>query len=74
MIPFVDPPDYFYGNLISLCLITAQTLLVVIVRCVLAYENKRRDEMTEEMKEYEIYNYGGMELAGDRHPDYRYVL
>ncbi|SAL99528.1 hypothetical protein [Absidia glauca] len=71
---YYDPPDYFYGNLIAVCLVTTQTLLVVIVRCVLAYENKRRDKLTEEMKEYEIYNYGGMELAGDRHPNYRYIL
>jgi hypothetical protein len=30
--------------------------------------------MTEEMKEYEVHKYGGVELAGDRHPDFRYVL
>lgn len=52
----------------------AQTVLVIIVRTVLSYENKRRSKLTEEMKEYEIHKYNGVELAGDRHPDFRYVL
>ncbi|KAI8329994.1 major facilitator superfamily domain-containing protein [Chlamydoabsidia padenii] len=71
---YYDPPDYFYGNLIAVCLVGTQTILVIIVRSALDYENKRRDKLTEEMKEYEIYKYGGIELAGDRHPNYRYVL
>ncbi|CAO3591013.1 unnamed protein product [Absidia cylindrospora] len=71
---FYDAPEYFHGNLIAVCLIGAQTILVITVRCVLAYENKRRSKLTEEMKEYEIHRYGGVELAGDRHPDFIYVL
>ncbi|ORZ24380.1 major facilitator superfamily domain-containing protein [Absidia repens] len=71
---YYDPPEYFHGNLIAVCLVGAQTILVIIVRAALAYENKRRSKLTEEMKEYEIHKYNGVELAGDRHPDYRYVL
>lgn len=71
---YMDPPTYFKGNLIALCMVAAQTILVIIVRVALARENARRDKMTEEMKEYEIHKYGGMELVGDRHPDFRYVL
>ncbi|KAI8339504.1 major facilitator superfamily domain-containing protein [Chlamydoabsidia padenii] len=71
---YYDPPSYFNGNLIAVCLVGTQTILIIIVRCVLAYENKRRAKMTEEMKEYEVHKYGGVELAGDRHPDFIYVL
>ncbi|KAI8077779.1 major facilitator superfamily domain-containing protein [Halteromyces radiatus] len=71
---YYDPPEYFYGNLIAVCLVGAQTVLVILVRLVLAYENKRRSKLTEEMKEYEVHKYGGIELAGDRHPDFKYVL
>ncbi|KAI9300252.1 major facilitator superfamily domain-containing protein [Cunninghamella echinulata] len=69
-----DPPTYFQGNLISLCMVAVQTVLCIAVRYALARENKRRENMTDEMKEYEVHKHGGIDLVGDRHPDFRYVL
>ncbi|CAO3607667.1 unnamed protein product [Cunninghamella echinulata] len=69
-----DPPTYFQGNLIALCMVAVQTVLCVAVRYALARENRRRENMTDEMKEYEVHKHGGIDLVGDRHPDFRYVL
>lgn len=52
----------------------AQTVLVVILRILLARENKRRTFLTDSQKEQEIEKYGGYDLVGDRHPSFRYVL
>lgn len=52
----------------------AQTVLVILLRVVFKYENSRRDRLTEEEKATEIAKYGGPELVGDRHPDFRYIL
>ncbi|KAF7732039.1 hypothetical protein EC973_007144 [Apophysomyces ossiformis] len=71
---YYDPPLYFGGNAMALAFVAAQTILVVIVRILLARENKRRSALTQEEKSDEVFRYGGVELAGDRHPDYRYVL
>lgn len=70
---YYDPPHYFNGNLIALCCMGAQTVLVIIMRLALAYENRRRARFTPEQRELEISKYP-QELIGDRHPDYRYVL
>lgn len=51
----------------------AQTVLVLILRALLARENKRRQFMTDSQKEQEIEKYGA-DLIGDRHPSFRYVL
>ncbi|KAG0174362.1 hypothetical protein DFQ28_006655 [Apophysomyces sp. BC1034] len=71
---YYDPPLYFGGNTIALACVAAQTVLVVLVRILLARENKRRVGLGQQEKENEVLRYGGVELAGDRHPDYRYVL
>ncbi|ORX61622.1 MFS general substrate transporter [Hesseltinella vesiculosa] len=72
---YYDPADnYFHGNLIAVCLVVAQSLLVIGTRLYLMYENKRRSALTDEAKELEIEKYGGIDLAGDRNPDFRYVL
>ncbi|KAI9012546.1 major facilitator superfamily domain-containing protein [Phycomyces nitens] len=71
---YYDPPLYFAGNTIAFCCVAFQTLLTIVVRLALLRENKRRDKMTSEVKDKEIIRYGGMELVGDRHPDFRYVL
>lgn len=71
---YYDPPHYFGGNTIAFCCLAAQTIADIILRFVLARENKRREKLSQEQKEYEVFKYGGVELAGDRHPDFRYVL
>ncbi|RUO95834.1 major facilitator superfamily domain-containing protein [Jimgerdemannia flammicorona] len=71
---YYDEPRYFGGNTIAISCMAAQTLCVVILRFVFMYENSRRERLTEEEKAAEIAKYGGVELAGDRHPDFRYTL
>ncbi|KAG2226815.1 hypothetical protein INT45_005780 [Circinella minor] len=71
---YYDEPLYFGGNTIAFCCLAAQTVTDLVLRFILARENKRREKLTQEQKEYEIFKYGGEELAGDRHPDFRYVL
>ncbi|KAI7865150.1 major facilitator superfamily domain-containing protein [Spinellus fusiger] len=71
---YYDGPLYFAGNTIAFSCMAAQTVLVLILRFALARENRRRDKMTKEVFELEIEKYGGMELVGDRHPTFRYIL
>ncbi|KAG2233444.1 hypothetical protein INT48_008850 [Thamnidium elegans] len=71
---YYDPPHYFAGNAIAFACLAAQTLLVIIMRLLLARENKRRSKLSEEQKELEIHKYGGTDLVGDRHYSFRYVL
>lgn len=52
----------------------AQTILVILLRILLARENKRRTFLTDSQKEKEIEKHGGADLVGDRHPSFRYVL
>lgn len=51
-----------------------QTVLVIILRILLARENNRRSKLSEEQRELEIHKYGGMDLVGDRHYSFKYVL
>ncbi|CEJ05207.1 hypothetical protein RMCBS344292_19153 [Rhizopus microsporus] len=71
---YYDPPKYFGGNCIAFGCMAAQTVLVIILRILLARENKRRTFLTDSQKEQEIEKYGGYDLVGDRHPSFRYVL
>ncbi|RUS14958.1 major facilitator superfamily domain-containing protein [Jimgerdemannia flammicorona] len=71
---YYDAPKYFNGHAIAISCMAAQTVFVVILRFVFAYENSRRERLTEREKAAEIDKYGGTELAGDRHPDFRYTL
>ncbi|KAI8068056.1 major facilitator superfamily domain-containing protein [Gongronella butleri] len=70
---YADPPFYKTGNTIAVSMVAAQTVLVIIVRLAFMYENRRRNTLTDEAKELEVEKFGGPELAGDRHPDFRYV-
>jgi hypothetical protein len=36
--------------------------------------NCRREKMNDEQKQQQIRKYGGEQLAGDHHPDFRYIL
>lgn len=71
---FYDPPNYTHGNAIALACHCLRIIGAIGMRLLLARENKRREKMTPEEKEREIAKYGGEAMAGDRHPDYRYVL
>jgi len=67
-------PRYFLGNTIAFCFIVLQTILVIILRLVFMMINHRRARMNEEQIKKQIEEYGGNELAGDRHPEFRYTL
>ncbi|KAI7887134.1 MFS general substrate transporter [Lichtheimia hyalospora FSU 10163] len=73
---YYDPPNYTHGNTIALACLAAQTIIVFILRTMLARENRRRDKIANNThaRELELVRYGGPAMAGDRHPDYRYVL
>ncbi|CAF0970489.1 unnamed protein product, partial [Didymodactylos carnosus] len=72
--PSSTKPKYFMGNTIALSCICAQTILVILLRVVFMYENHRRKHLNDEQKENECNYYGGLELVGDRHPDFIYTL
>ncbi|CAF1300901.1 unnamed protein product [Adineta steineri] len=67
-------PQYFLGNTIALSCIVVQTILVFLLRFVFIYENRRRERFTTEQSQRQIQRYGGSDLVGDRHPDFRYTL
>ncbi|KAI8092237.1 major facilitator superfamily domain-containing protein [Gilbertella persicaria] len=71
---FQDAPAYARSKSIVLALFIAQFILVCIVRYSLSRETKRRMEMNSDARQYQIYKAGGVDLAGDRHPDFSYTL
>ncbi|KAL1920358.1 uncharacterized protein VTP21DRAFT_735 [Calcarisporiella thermophila] len=71
---YYDPPNYFNGNLISVVLVSIQTVVVILVKFALARENRRKRSMSEEEKQKALARFGDSDLAGDRHPDYMYTL
>ena len=42
-------------------------------RC-LAKETLRRSKLNSDDRQYQIYKFGGIDLAHDRHPDFEYTL
>ncbi|KAI9020218.1 major facilitator superfamily domain-containing protein [Phycomyces nitens] len=71
---YYDPPTYFAGNTIAFSCVGAQTIAVIVARILLSRENKRRELLNQEQKDYELLKYGSVHIAGDRHPDFRYDL
>ncbi len=67
-------PQYFTGNVIALSCVTLQTIVVAFLRLAFMYENRRRQRLNNEEIERQIQRYGGIELVGDRHPEFRYTL
>jgi len=65
---------YFLGNTIAFSFVVLQTILVIILRLAFMIINHRRSQMNEEEIKKQIEEYGGNELAGDRHPEFRYTL
>ena len=47
---------------------------MIILRLVFIYINRQRSRMNDEEIKNQIERYGGIELAGDRHPEFRYIL
>ena len=69
-----DKPRYFLGHTIAFCCMVAQSILIVLLRFLLMFVNRRRDRMKSDEKDQQIERYGGDDSAGDRHPDFRYTL
>jgi uncharacterized BrkB/YihY/UPF0761 family membrane protein len=67
-------PRYFLGNTIAFSFIVLQTILIIILRLIFIIINRRRSQMNAEEIKKQIEKYGGNELAGDRHPQFRYTL
>jgi uncharacterized BrkB/YihY/UPF0761 family membrane protein len=67
-------PRYLIGNTIAFIFIALQTILIIILRLVFMIINRQRARMNEEEMKKQIERYGGNELAGDRHPEFRYTL
>ncbi|CAF5031357.1 unnamed protein product, partial [Rotaria sp. Silwood1] len=67
-------PRYFLGNTIAFGCVALQTILIIILRFIFIYINRRRQILNDEQKQQQIETYGGIELIGDRHPEFRYTL
>lgn len=51
-----------------------QILIVLLMRRCLAKEALRRYKLNSDDRQYQIYKFGGIDLAHDRHPDFEYTL
>ncbi|KAI9262265.1 major facilitator superfamily domain-containing protein [Phascolomyces articulosus] len=73
---YFDPPNYRMGYTVALCSLAVSILLSLSLRVVFSRENKRRNQIMQDhrKREHQITKYGGPDLVGDRHPDYRYSL
>ncbi|CAF1267643.1 unnamed protein product [Rotaria sordida] len=67
-------PRYFLGNTIAFSCVALQTILIIILRFIFIYINHRRQILNDDEKQQQIQRYGGIQLIGDRHPDFRYTL
>ncbi|KAI8144410.1 major facilitator superfamily domain-containing protein [Fennellomyces sp. T-0311] len=71
---YFDPPKYLMGHTIALSCFGLEIFVILALRIMLNRANKKREAMTPEEKGQEIEKYGGENLVGDRHPDFRYAL
>ena len=67
-------PQYTLGNTIGLICTIVQTISVISLRCIFMFINRQRSKMNADEIKKQIERYGGQELAGDHHPDFRYTL
>jgi hypothetical protein len=49
-------------------------MLIIILRLIFMFINRQRSRMNNEEINQRIKQYGGDELAGDHHPEFRYTL
>ncbi|CAF3778009.1 unnamed protein product [Rotaria sp. Silwood1] len=61
-------PRYFLGNTIAFGCVALQTILIIILRFIFIYINRRRQILNDEQKQQQIETYGGIELIDD-YPD-----
>ncbi|EPB86989.1 hypothetical protein HMPREF1544_06207 [Mucor circinelloides 1006PhL] len=66
--------NYTYGKSIIIVLLAIQILLVLFMRRCFVKETSRRSKLNADDRQYQIYKYGGIDLAHDRHPDFEYTL
>ncbi|KAI7904169.1 major facilitator superfamily domain-containing protein [Cokeromyces recurvatus] len=72
---YYDPPSYVKGNTIALSFVALQTCLVILLRLLLQHDNKRKQNITtQQQQQLEIERYGGPDLVGDRHYNFKYIL
>lgn len=62
------------GKLLTLMFLVIQTFTVLMTRYYLDRENARRKNLGMDDKAFQAYKYNGNDLAGDRHPDFRYTI
>lgn len=55
-------------------LLVIQILIVLLMKRCLAKETLRRSKLNSDDRQYQIYKFGGIDLAHDRHPDFEYTL
>jgi tryptophan-rich sensory protein len=67
-------PRYFISNTIAFVCTALQAVLVISLRLIFVYINRQRSRMNEEEIQQQVERYGGNELAGDHHPEFRYTL
>ena len=67
-------PRYILGNTIALICTVIQTILIISLRFILLFINQQRSQMNADEIQKQIERYGGNELVGDHHPDFRYTL
>ncbi|KAG2221834.1 hypothetical protein INT45_003548, partial [Circinella minor] len=73
---YFDPPQYIMGHTIALSCIALGIITVLGLRIILYIINKNRNiiQQNVEKREQAFVKYGGENMIGDRHPDYRYSL
>ncbi|KAG2206701.1 hypothetical protein INT47_003643 [Mucor saturninus] len=71
---FYDPPNYIKGKALILVFLVLQSLMILLTRYCFDRENMRRKKLGMDDKAFQAYKYNGEDLAGDRHPDFRYTI
>ncbi|CAO3644185.1 unnamed protein product [Mucor fragilis] len=71
---FNDTSNYTYGESVIIVLLVIQILFVLLMRRCFVKETARRSKLNADDRQYQIYKFGGIDLAHDRHPDFQYTL
>ncbi|KAI8891120.1 MFS general substrate transporter [Backusella circina FSU 941] len=61
------------GSMLLIVLLVLQILSTLLMHYCLRRENKRRSRLNSDRRDYHLYKFSGIELVGDRHPDFRYI-
>ncbi|UJR25750.1 hypothetical protein I4U23_007100 [Adineta vaga] len=67
-------PQYLTGHTIALACTIIQAILTISLRIIFMFINYRRARLNDAEIEDQIEYYGGNELVGDHHPEFRYTL